>query len=282
MKMLLILLLSCFSVFAGPGSTGVKLMTAAGSSGVPYLFDVVSVAPRCAFSVRLLSSTYSGQCVRLRRVSDDAESDFGFVDGLLDTASITTWLGGSAGYVRYWYDQSGNGNDAYQVTTTSQPVYVANGFGSINAPAFRSTSTNDGLYAPNASPRTFSACVEAAASNEENACSHRYWDAVCLITASTWGSAPSDGERGSHVMYTNGVQTAVASTGRQDAVIGTLVGGTGVPLQEIYILGRANQTSRYYTKPMAEGVVWLSLLGAGDLAACQANQMDYFGLPHTP
>jgi hypothetical protein len=37
------------------------------------------VAPKIAYSVRRLLTTYTGPCMRVRRSSDDAEQDIGFV-----------------------------------------------------------------------------------------------------------------------------------------------------------------------------------------------------------
>ena len=61
---------------------------------------------RVVFSIRRLLTSYTGDLIRLRRISDIAESDFGFDgNGDLDTAAITTWLSGADGFVVTWYDQ---------------------------------------------------------------------------------------------------------------------------------------------------------------------------------
>jgi hypothetical protein len=70
-------------------------------------------------------TSYEGDLIRLRRDSDDAESDFGYdSDGYLDTAAIGMWLGASSGYGVTVYDQVG-GDDVTQATKTAQPLYVA-------------------------------------------------------------------------------------------------------------------------------------------------------------
>ena len=75
-----------------------------------------------AYSVRLLDKDYTGSCMRIRRDSDDAETDIGFdSDGDLDTASIASHCGSANGYVVTWYDQSGNSNNATQSTAGNQP-----------------------------------------------------------------------------------------------------------------------------------------------------------------
>jgi hypothetical protein len=81
-----------------------------------------------AYSVRKLSSSYSGSTLRVRRSSDNTEKDIGFdSNGDLDTSVLTTFVGANDGFVVTLYDQSGNGNDATQTTAASQPQIVSSG-----------------------------------------------------------------------------------------------------------------------------------------------------------
>jgi hypothetical protein len=76
-----------------------------------------------AFSVRKLSSSYSGPCIEAYRVSDGATQNIGFdADGLIDTAAIATFASGSDVRVSVWYDQSGSGNDAINNNTVTMPI----------------------------------------------------------------------------------------------------------------------------------------------------------------
>lgn len=75
-----------------------------------------------AFSLRRLSKTYAGALVRLRRASDNAEADFGGA-GFVSVPSIQSWLSGSSAFISKWYDQSGNGRDLTQATTSAQPAF---------------------------------------------------------------------------------------------------------------------------------------------------------------
>jgi hypothetical protein len=90
------------------------------------LLDTYSGAA-AAYSLRLLDSTYTGDAIRVRRASDNTEQDIGFdVNGDLDTSALTTFCTGTNGFIRTWYDQSGNANDATQSTTAAQPkIYDA-------------------------------------------------------------------------------------------------------------------------------------------------------------
>ena len=119
--------------------------TKRGGAGTSYLLDTYTAT--AAYSTRQLR-TGQTNCLRIRRASDNAEQDFGFVDGWLDTASIATFLTATTGYAATWYDQSGSGNNATQSTAGSQPLYVA--VGDINSkPCLRFDGTDDYLSVPN-------------------------------------------------------------------------------------------------------------------------------------
>lgn len=76
------------------------------------------------YSLRKLFVDYRGYCVRLRRDSDDAVKDFGFLNGYVDTEAIAAWAGEEDVFVVRWYDQSGNGRHAAQSTAAAQPQLV--------------------------------------------------------------------------------------------------------------------------------------------------------------
>ena len=80
-----------------------------------------------AYSLRKLDYTYTGAAIRVRRSSDNAEQNIGFVNNNLDTASLLAFCGAGSGFVTTWYDQSGNARNAVQETTTNQPTIVALG-----------------------------------------------------------------------------------------------------------------------------------------------------------
>ena len=97
-----------------------------GGAAYSYLLDTYS-GSSAAYSLRKLSSTYSGNCIRVRRSSDNSEQNIGFVSNILDTASLLTFCGSGNGFVTTWYDQSGNANNATQTNATYQPNIVTSG-----------------------------------------------------------------------------------------------------------------------------------------------------------
>ncbi len=83
---------------------------------------VLTESSAAAFGLRLLTTCYQGKAVKVRRSSDNAMLDIGFkVNGDLDDAALTAFIGSSDGYVVKWYDQSGTGLDAVQADETKQP-----------------------------------------------------------------------------------------------------------------------------------------------------------------
>ena len=94
------------------------------SAGVTPPLDTYTGAA-AAYSVRLLRTAYTGNCMRVRRSSDNTEQDIGFdSNGDLDTAAIATFVGvGNIGYIHKLYDQSGNANDATSSATNQPEIY---------------------------------------------------------------------------------------------------------------------------------------------------------------
>lgn len=93
------------------------------------VIDLVGVAAEAAYGVRKLRGAYAGSCVRIRRDSDNAESDFGFdPSGDLDMVAVLAFCGADNGYIVTWYDQSGNSRDVAQATAGNQPKLRGTGF----------------------------------------------------------------------------------------------------------------------------------------------------------
>jgi hypothetical protein len=80
-----------------------------------------------AYSLRKLSTAYTGSAIRVRRSSDNTETDIGFSGANLDTSSLTSFCSSTNGFVTTWYDQSGNGRNGTQTTALSQPQIVSAG-----------------------------------------------------------------------------------------------------------------------------------------------------------
>jgi hypothetical protein len=95
-------------------------------SGKSLLLDIVSGSVLCVGLVKL-KRKYTGKCLRVRRSSDNAEQDIGFVGTALDTTTLLAFVGAGNGFVTTWYDQSGSGFNLVQTTAASQPMIVSGG-----------------------------------------------------------------------------------------------------------------------------------------------------------
>lgn len=82
-----------------------------------------------AYSLRKLSSSYTGAAIRVRRNSDQAEQDIGFSGGILDVTSLASFVGANIGFISKVYNQGMGGGtyDATQSVLVSQPlIYYSN------------------------------------------------------------------------------------------------------------------------------------------------------------
>ena len=71
---------------------------------------------------------YSGNVVQIRRSSDNALANIGFVANAFDISTLLTFTGANGNaYVQTWYDQSGLGNHLTQATAAAQPGIVGMG-----------------------------------------------------------------------------------------------------------------------------------------------------------
>lgn len=91
-----------------------------------YLINYVSGAS-AAYSLRKVNIAYTGPAILVRRDSDNATLNIGFVGEELDTAALLAFCTLSNGFVQIWYDQSQLGRHATQVVFGEQPQIVSGG-----------------------------------------------------------------------------------------------------------------------------------------------------------
>lgn len=98
-----------------------------------------------AYSLRLLRTAYTGNCIEVRRSNDNATSNIGFSSNYLDTSALKTFCGANNCFVRTWYDQSGNTRNMTSTTDGNQPIIVESGaiIYQGNSPAVSFDGTND-------------------------------------------------------------------------------------------------------------------------------------------
>jgi hypothetical protein len=110
-------------------SLNIGILSSAYKAAAPSGNLLLDLYPNAAvaFSLRKLRTAYTGSCIRVRRSSDNTETDIGFFANVLDIASLLTFCGAANGFVSRWYDQSENGNNGLQTTNTLQSQIVNTG-----------------------------------------------------------------------------------------------------------------------------------------------------------
>jgi hypothetical protein len=92
-----------------------------------YVLDDYPTNALYAFSFRKLRSAYAGPCCRIRRSSDNAETDIGFNGNYIDEAAMSAFIGADNAFYTKWYDQTGNGLDKVQTVALNQPIAATAG-----------------------------------------------------------------------------------------------------------------------------------------------------------
>jgi len=93
----------------------------------PAARDIDVINLKAAYSLSLLQGGYTGDAEKVRRDSNQDHLDIGFSGAGLDETALTDFCASTNGFGAEWYDQSGNGFDVTQSTTSLQPQIVNNG-----------------------------------------------------------------------------------------------------------------------------------------------------------
>jgi len=135
-----------------------------------YVLDENNNNTVAGFAFFKLRNAYSGNCIRVRRASDNTEQNIGFSGDWLDESAVASFCGASNGFIVTWYDQSGNGKDMTQSTTSLQPqIYNGSAVLKMNGtPAATFTSgqrlQNGTTWGSNAAGRYYAVLGDASTS----------------------------------------------------------------------------------------------------------------------
>jgi hypothetical protein len=207
------------SVVVQPGSSSLTFIPSSSITGTTYrlrgtgtyglnigsalLLDIYSDAA-AAYSLRKLRTIYAGSAIRVRRSSDNAESDIGFNSGGgLNTTALTTFVGAGSGFVTTWYDQSGNGRHVTQATATSQPRIV--NAGTVDTqngkPAMVFDGSDDILQDSTNNPFTFTGPISFVHASYKNSTTYKHYET--LFSAGTTGDTTNNGSKTIGFGYAN-------------------------------------------------------------------------------
>lgn len=113
-----------------------------------YPMDFISITPAADYGLRRQSITYTGNCLVLRRLSDNTTMSIPFLkNGNFDVGTSLGFCAGSSGYISTWYDESGNARDVVQATINLQPQLVNSGVlvTQNNRPSVNCANTTSGM-----------------------------------------------------------------------------------------------------------------------------------------
>jgi len=251
-------------------------------------------APSGAYSFRKLKSTYAGPAVRLRRASDNAELDIGFLgfSGFTgapwDEAAAAAHCAATSCFITIWYDQSGNARNVGNATVANQPALAFNCKGTL--PCVQSDATDffsgasftpaTGLVSLNVVANRTSGTGPCGFLRENGAAAANVMQAANGI-ANTWrlvgsgfiGATATDAAWHTAIGIVDGASSALTVDGGAP-VTGTV---TAILTGGVTIVGSGTTTT---VCSIAEGVFWdnYRLLPA-EAAGWQANQKSYWGTP---
>jgi len=92
-----------------------------------FVIDLITPQPVWAVSLRKLRSAYAGNAATVRRSSDNATQNIGFIGEALDTAALTAFVGVGNGFTATLFNQMSTGGNATQSTAGNQPSMVVSG-----------------------------------------------------------------------------------------------------------------------------------------------------------
>ena len=289
------------------------------SPEAPRPLDIFGGAPPAfAYGLRLLRGGYTGYAVRLRRDADDIEVEVKFdgagnvsldsavVDGGTEqTGSVTggtysgTTLSAFAGSdtcrVVKWYDQSGNGRDAFQTVEAIQPILITSG--TLEADGIHFDGTDDYLQANYKLTTTNDNTIHAVCKTDSNGTfgifsniDGSYNDGTELITLSGQFSYRIDATdldvsattTNKHYLLAS-YETALGSNEQQMRVNGTLSQGnctetTAHNTANRIRVGARRDSDNDLDGKIAEVMVWNSKVVTAHQLVLEDNTMTHFGL----
>tara|TARA_S200002703_G_C3769614_1_gene236967 strand:+ start:288 stop:1139 length:852 start_codon:yes stop_codon:yes gene_type:complete len=272
------------------------------SSGVGYvgiLDDYPNAA--AAYSVRLLKSDYAGGLVEIRRSSDNALKTF-YPDSNNELSltsedgsgtSLSNWITTDDGFIRTWYDQSGNTVDATQTTTANQPQIITSGaFITVSGkPSIDFDGVNDvisstlssattSLFSNLCNLRTYTIPVlGSTALGSENSNDKRYWwrdtldtkirNGGALEPSFTWFNTP-------YIVSMIFKTTAFVSVYENGGSIDTQAVSGSSRTQSLTI-GGSVALSRPMDMGLSEAIFWSDEDNARQ-SGVHSNQNDYYSI----
>jgi hypothetical protein len=258
----------------------------------PLMLSQISTKASGAYSLRKLYCNYTGRAINVRRgtsITGTTTSDIGFTStGDLDTTALKTFLGANGGYyIAIWYDQSGNGKNLTQSTSTNQPR-IANNSGIIDRINTKPTITfqdiSDEMYAPTMDIQAFTSVRQVSSSTSPS--TMQYLVSVpqdfdfsirsSSTTAFTYGDFNADDFWNTGGLYVNNISTTT-----YPSVLHNLYSYTGSVHSSTTFSLSSTAFSRgmFGGDPVSELIAFPSTLSSGERTIIYVNHKAYYALP---
>lgn len=263
-------------------------------ASISYILDTMGLTVRNAYSLRKLYGGYSGASIRVRRSSDSAELDIGFIGEDLNIAAMLAHCGAGDGFVVSRYDQTGNGFTETNASATAQPQIVASGaFLELTGgkPGIRADGSNDILIATTASQAQPHTRCSVLRFNSIASGGNIYSDgANNSLNFSASGSLAMYGGSANQNIKTgivaNDTATVVetfngaSSTGRYNGASTSISPGTLSRNRSTFGGSYNGSTASGYCNVTAsETITFISALSPTNAAIWEANAKAYWGTP---
>ena len=259
--------------FSAPNAVVYSLgdTTASGSLlGVGFSFDTISYllddygSAAAAYSLRQLSSTYTGPAIKVQDNVGGATQDIGFdSNGELDTTALAAYGGSNDVFVETWYDQSGNSNDATQTSSSARPKIYDGTTGVVTEngkPAVEFDRSNDNHldYSNSISNATNAIVVAKNTASSWGDITGQFGGSLrCLSNADWHASTNSDDFHYLGSLFIDGTQL---SSGTIDAAFQRLIyanAATGGFSDSLLFIG-LGYPNRNWDGPMQELIIYTS------------------------
>lgn len=291
-----------------PTPTVTSTPTPTATSSGAYLLDNYPGAV-AAYSIRRLSSSYSGSSIEVERSSDNTSQNIGFIGENLDVASLLSFVGSGDGRIKRFYNQQGIGDDLDSAAFATSPYIVSGGtlITQAGKPALyfkasESTSVNSttywagtdnikSFYSVNTSESasTFRTLFSTGYSNTGSnyvglvggSTAWQYWVGGVNNTSS---SIPTTYNQ---IAFVNGFFGNGTTNGISRYIDGSLdtqytLSYTETTPPYYFSIGRSDQDNDYYWLGYQQELIIYSGVNTGNRVAIESNQMTYYSVPPTP
>lgn len=251
-----------------------------------------------SYSLRQVSSSYAGYAIQVRRSSDNATMDIGFLAGNLDTAALKTFTGSGSAYVSIWYDQSGSGRDASQASTSLQPCIVLSGVicrqNNLPTVYFNGSNTLSTVAFTNGYPNAFTLAICAGVrtntsystfGNKTNGNLPGPWDMYNNAFLISDGSSASSFGLNTSINSTTGFAQWIfqSDATSASAYVNGVANGSGSPVScsdasiaTPIILGSRTDGATSLNGWISEFITFPAILSATDRQTIESNQSAYY------